>query len=218
MNKNLRRHLAALGAGIVMSGNVAAASISFYMDQSNTLPDGVNYLQVTIDDALAPGNINFTVTPLSSLTDIAGSNFGIQEFAFNGDGLSSANILFTDDAVGWKFSGGVNFSEFGVFDNLAKGTGSSRANPLTFSITGVNGDTINSYASALSDGTAFFAAHVAGFSFGCGGSGRCITSAKFAGDEDGTVPPSSVPAPTAAWLFASGLIGMAAVSRRNRAK
>ncbi len=64
----LRWALAALALNVAGAAN--AASISYYLDQSNTegsWPDNVNYLQVTIFDSIAnPGDIEFLVTPLAS--------------------------------------------------------------------------------------------------------------------------------------------------------
>jgi hypothetical protein len=108
---------------------------------------------------------------------------------------------------------------------------------------------VASYAAALSDGSAFFSAHVAGFDIGCaqgesedengrrhdrgdhswsdrhfssrssegyGGNCGCATSAYFGGSTSIVPPTSEVPIPPAAWLFASGLVGMVGVSRRSR--
>ncbi|MCK4707388.1 MAG: VPLPA-CTERM sorting domain-containing protein [Gammaproteobacteria bacterium] len=171
-----------------------AASVSYFMDQSNALPDGVNYLQVTISDRDGvEGIIDFTVETLPVFNFNDGSNFGITAFGFNGDLLTADNISLPD---GWSFSSDQNRSGFGNFINFTSGTGNSREDPLKFSIIG---DDINSYTG--------FTAHVAGF----------ITS-----DEDltsdwfgGSVSTSTVPVPAAVWLFGSGLLGLIGVARRR---
>lgn len=183
-----------------------AASVSYFLDQSNTLPDSINYLQVTIDDEGSAGAINFTVETLSAFTE--GENFGIQAFGFNGLSLTADNIAGLED--GWGFRSDKNLSEFGGFTNYVSGKGSNRLDPLTFSITEMSFDDIMSYVE-LSTGKnknlSFFSAHVAGFTT----SKQCLTSAWFGGST-----PSPVPVPAAVWLFGSGLIGLIGVARRKR--
>ena len=200
--------LAALVAG-GMASEADAASVSYLLDQSNVLPNGVDYLQVTIDDQGAPGNINFTVTPLSSLQ--AGSHFGIQKFAFNGAGLSRANILFTGaSSSGWSVSKNKNVSEFGSFGTLLAGKGQHRADPLTFSITGIAGDSIDSYTVLSTGGNSvLLSAHVAGLG------NRHLRSGYFGGSTNMVTPSSVVPLPAAASLFGTGLIGLLGVAMRK---
>lgn len=199
-----------LAAGLmVAAGSANAASASWYLNQSNvegTWADGVNYLLVTISDSLSnPGDIEFLVTPLATLTSTSGSNFGIQRFGFNttgaGNALTAANII---DPAGWSTNSG-NLDGFGSFEVSEDGTGSNRQNPLFFRITGISGDTIYDYAvNGLggAQGTYFFAAHVAGMTVGPG-------SAYFGGS-------TVVPVPAAVWLFGSAL-GLLGVARRQRA-
>lgn len=200
--------------GFGLSANVQAASVSYFLDQSNALPDGSNYLKVTIADG-ADGDINFTVEILTALSSLASSNFGIQKFGFNTSiPLSSIDVTnnITGLPTGWTANvvPPVNqFDGFGQFEISAEATGGFRSDPLTFSIIGVAGDTINDY-SVLSTGTAgqgnvYYAAHVAGF---CYGAGCATTSAYFGGS-------AAVPVPAAVWLFGSGLLGLIGFSRRK---
>ncbi|MEZ5562076.1 MAG: VPLPA-CTERM sorting domain-containing protein [Gammaproteobacteria bacterium] len=198
-----------LAAGLLLAaGSANAASASWYLDQSNTegtWADGVNYLLVTISDSLSnPGDIEFLVTPLATLTSSAGSNFGIQRFGFNttgaGNALTAANII---DPAGWSTSSG-NLDGFGSFEVSEDGNGNNRQNPLFFRITGIAGDTIYDYAvngPGGAQGTYFFAAHVAGMTVGPG-------SAYFGGS-------TVVPVPAAVWLFGSAL-GLMGFARRQR--
>ncbi len=184
-------------------GTASAASISYYLNQSNTegtWPDGVNYLQVDIFDSISnPGDIEFLVTALAPLTVSAGSNFGIQAFGFNSNyTLTGANIV---DPAGWTTGSGT-LNGFGLYEVREAGNGSNRQNPLSFRITGISGDTPFDYAvlhplGGGAQGNYFFAAHVAGMTVGPG-------SAYYGGNV-----PTVVPVPAAVWLLGSalGLLG-----------
>ena len=200
---------------MLAAGSVQAASISYILDQSNVLVDGVPYLQVTVSDG-ANGAIDFTVQTLGILNSHAGSNFGIQAFAFNvvssgsADGSDIANL-----PSGWKVRDNFRMSEFGFFDIKVYGTGKDRIQTLTFSILGVDGDKPQDYA-VLSSGKGankqFFAAHVADFTDPKCTKKKCSTTSGFFA---GGTP--AVPLPGAAWLFATGAATVAARARRRRA-
>jgi hypothetical protein len=194
MNKKIRIPLFA--TMLLFSAQTFAASVSVFIDQSNALADGTNYLQVTISDG-ADGAINFSVETLGPLSDIAGSNYGIQSFSFNlgATGATLDNIVGPD---GWQVSADRNHSEFGRYDAHLAGRGSNRQDALEFSIVGVSGDTPLDYLNALSSGNAsggnqLFAAHVTGFD-----GPNDLTGAQFGGT-------TVVPLPTSAWLMLSGL-------------
>lgn len=194
-------------AAVFAGGSVNAATVSYYIDQSNDLPDNVNYAKVTISDGLG-GNIDFTVDViLSAFSVSSGANFGMQNFSFNyNNSLTVTSTNITDiDPASWTISQDANAGGgFGKFEFQLDGTGSSRTETLTFSINGVTGDTINDYAigSTLNPSSGeFFAAHIAGFDETNG-----VTSAQFAGS-------TLVPVPAAVWLFGTGLIGLVGVAR-----
>ena len=104
---------------------------------------------------------------------------------------------------GWRVKNGDgSHSVFGKFDLQIQSTGSSRLDPLEFSIVGVDGDTPADYLTRLYEGSLIssgFAAHVAGFSLSAG-NGRLgsVTSAQFGGN-------APVPLPASAWFMLSGL-------------
>lgn len=215
----VRRRLAAvLLTGLLGATTSQAASVSFYLDQSSGLPDGVNYLQVTIADGV-DGAIDFTVTALQPLLEIAGSNFGIEKFAFNvADNVATGLDNVTALPAGWLPGAGGLVSGFGIYDlkvDIQKG---SPQDPLTFSVTGVDLDTVLSYVELSSgsspQGPSFFSAYVGGFNFGdCGDNERssknCYTGAFFGGAQP-------VPAPPAIWLLGTAVAGL--VVRRIRRK
>lgn len=182
-----------------------AASVTYVLDLSNALPDGIDYAQVTISDSeINEGDIDFVVELIPDSLPAPSSNFGLQSFYFNvADDISVSADNISIGTSGWSVVNDRNAGGgFGKFDLALKGKGNSRTTELSFSISGVEGDTIDSYAlgSMLNPSSGeFFAAHIAGFS----SEPYNASSAKFAGS-------SVVPVPAAAWLFMSalGLLGL----------
>ena len=210
-----------LGGGVVPPGSFSAcdnpfltrpASLSFCLNQSNALPDGTNYLQVTLTDN--GSGVDFLVQTLDPLNDIAGRHFGIQKFGFNFTSNTPYEITGLPDY--WRVKKDKQMSEFGRYDIRLQGKGKARTDELrelSFTVGGVS----------LGDFDSLFAAHVAGFEWcktddeernkkrrWCGDR-DCVTSAYFAGN----MSVSEVPVPAAAWLFGSGLLGLIGVARRH---
>ena len=185
------------------SAPASAVSVSYYLDQSNINAspylDGQNFLQVTISDNIN-GNIDFLVQTLAPLSGNAGTNYGIDSFGFNT--LQSVSLANISGLAGWTLQTTQNQDGFGNFTDVVNTTGQFRVDPLTFSITGISGDTPMSYVNLSTgnagEGNVFFAAHVAGLS-------TQVTSGYFGG---------SAPVPEAdtyAMLLAGlGLVGFAA--------
>lgn len=218
---------AALLTGLFMASSSQAASVSYFLDQSNKLSDGINYLKVTIADG-AEGSVDFTVEALQPLLDLAGDNFGIQKFGFNIlGGVAAEADDVSDLPENWRARNGGRMDGFGLYDVTLKAKGKNTQDPLTFSIDGVTLDTILSYVD-LSTGRApqgfsLFAAQVTGFNFGncdSGGGdkkgptsvkkGKCTHSAYFGG----VTQAGNVPAPPAVWLLGTAVAGL--VARRFR--
>ena len=98
-----------------------AASVSYILDQSSSMPDDTGYLQVTISDGLA-GAVDFLVTMLQPLSDAAGDHFGIQNFSFNvapGASAEAADVSGLPD--GWRAKNGGSINPFGRFDITRQG-------------------------------------------------------------------------------------------------
>jgi hypothetical protein len=208
----IARSAGTAAAILFMAGSANAASMSYFLDQSDDLADGVNYAKVTISDGV-DGDIDFTVEVfVDAFPTPLGDPFGMQTFSFNYDSaldlpagnISSANIVDINPDS-WRIFENKNANGFGKFEFQAQGDGSSRTELLTFTISGVVGDTIASYALGKDGGDGeFFVAHIAGYDDGSSGN----TSGYFAGS-------TAVPIPAAAWLFGSGLLMLGGLKRRK---
>lgn len=198
------------------AASASAASVSYFLDQSNDLPDGTDYLKVTISDGTA-GLIDFTVETLSPLNGIAGPNFGIEVFGFN----TTLATLPGDSALmnlptGWtgNVAPPLNVDDgFGQFEFEVSGTGSARQTTLGFSVD-VAGDTILDYyelsGGVAGEGNMQFAALVGGYDTQSCTTGPC-TSAWFAGG-----PPVPEAETYAMMLAGLGLVGFAARRRLGK--
>ena len=211
--KSCKRHsflLIALAMAL-SSATAQAASVSYFLDKTNSLslPDGVNYMQVTIDDSSgAPGDINFRVETLAALDAYSmGSSYGMDRFGFNTwYSISAGNIINLPS--GWSYGGTGNLNGFGKFNaRLGTNGAADRLTTLSFSITGIAGDTIGDYVGYSSgnagEGNQYFAAHVAGLT--------CCSGSAYVGGS------TVVPVPASVWLFGSGLLGLSGFFRSRSA-
>ena len=217
-----------VGTALAMfSFGASAATITYNLNLSNDLPDGTTYAQVTIADgadAGVAGDVDFLVEINESAFDLTGAtNFGMQTFAFNYDvdPADGTPTIYNIDPTSWEvtdFKGSV--SEFGKFEfDLVSDGGNDRTSTLSFSITGVEGDLASNYAIFIGGDEGVpptaFATHIAGFAGTECESGICESAFFAGGPVDRGLEPPPVPVPAAAWLFASGLIGLVGVARRK---
>jgi hypothetical protein len=182
-----------------------AHAATFFLNQSNELADNVNYAQVDVTESA--GNLNFLVTAL------APTNWKFSNFYFNLDG-TVGTVSLTGKPSGWNPDNGKNVSQFGVFSNGLKGTGSSLKSTFSF----IADSTVDlSLANLIANAEGWiFAAHVQCSERGgnvCNSVGGDL-SHHIAGP-GGDV--SNVPLPAAVWLFGSAMAGLGTLARRKQA-
>lgn len=220
-----------IAAGLLVGLGVAApsqaASISYFLDQSDKMADGINYLQVTIDDEGDPGEINFTVSILQPLLDVASDGrFGITKFAFNalpGITVKKKNIDFSNLNKTWTHGKNQDMAGFGRYDNRLRTTSAKSpvSTTITFSVFGVDLDTISSYielAQNSIEGPSFFSARVTGLDL------PCVQPTSRSGTRSGSCKPTdaffggvqAVPAPPAVWLLGTAVAAVAVRRFRKR--
>jgi MYXO-CTERM domain-containing protein len=201
-----------------LAGSAGAASISYFLDQSNDpeghLADGTNYLKVTLTDD--GDDIDVTVELLGPLTSIADANFGIARFMFNSTNvLSAANItgLPGDWSTDFDYDAGPPHlvgGGFGRFEiELAAGTRQSPT--LSFTIVAA-GDQLSDYvvlSTNSAQGDSYFAAHVADAEGNYTPECNILTSAWFGGT-------TQVPEPAISWLLAPAALVLLGARRKRR--
>ena len=185
----------------VLSAQQAYAT-TYYLDQSNTYADGVNYAQVDVLESA--GNLNFTVTALEP------TNWKFSNFYFNLGGSTGA-ITLTGLPTGWTADTDQNVSEFGLFSDGAKGTGSSLQSIFSFTADGTN--TLSLANLIANDEGWIFAGHVQ-----CSGRGGNVCSSVDGETSHQIAGPgiSPVPIPGAIWLFGTAIMGFVSMNSRRK--
>lgn len=178
-----------------------AATVSFYLNESNRLPDGIDYVSVNLTENLA-GGVDVLVRTLDPLNDLRFCDFGLQKFSFNFNDGTMADV--TDLPDGWKVKSDRGMNGFGKFDTEISGKHDTRTDILSFTINGTG----------IGDFESYFSVKVAVLNNGFGPS-----NAFFGGSwENRDTNLTAVPVPAAVWLLSSGLVGLTVVSRRRKNK
>lgn len=193
-------NLRSLAAGIfavIFSTSVAQAAYVTNLNVANPAEgDPAPYGTVTIQEV--GDSVDFAIELVGPFAGQA-----IEQFGFNPSvGLAAGNI--SGLPVGWSFDTSSTLGTFGTFG--ASVGGGDGQNPLTFSIVGIAGDTIITYASLLSSGSQPNA--------------QSLFAAKIAADGPGAFIGGGavVPIPPALLLFISAIAALGTVARRRRNK
>jgi hypothetical protein len=180
----LRSHRSLVLFALALSASAARAdyvSQTVNLDQSNTYPDGVVYGSVKIeayDSGTGGGGLLAGQVRLTYTADIVAAylgttkTFGIQDVGFN------TKLSLKDGQIsgpgGWKLSSNATLDGFGKFswDVSGNAKGGSRPNPVTVLISELGVDaTVGNFLvgstgsgkNPPSEGSVYFAMHVAGF-------------------------------------------------------
>jgi len=155
--------IVAIAACFVAVQPAAADLITFNLDQSNALPDGVVYGTVTVETSTAKGGevkITYLADPKPYTS--TGPNFGLHTVGFNTDlTLKTSQISVPS---GWKLTSNANLSMFGKFSWKAA-TSNNPEQTVVVDITGLGANATLSHFLLPSVGgeSVFFAAHVIDF-------------------------------------------------------
>jgi len=190
------------------------SSGSWYLDQSNTFADGMNYGRVDILADSSLGTVTFTVDAFNVQPQYGTlSNFGIQQFGFNFEDITSdPEDWILSLPTGWS-QGTGKMDGFGTFLVRESGSGGTRQDPLVFTITlpthseAEAGNFAVASTGTAGEGHVFFAPHVAGFNL----DGGDLPTSHYIGGST----PVPVPAP-AAWVL--GAVGFGAVGLIRRVR
>lgn len=203
-----------LGLSLLANASQGATEYYYMTVPNNTLtPPTDTYAEVKLED-IAIGKVQFTVTMCGDNL-IAGQlncNIGAVETEFSDatlDGFYFVGPEATVDVVNpadwtFDFDNNSNTSIFGSFNVNANGGTST--NQLIFTLAPLAGqgplaiaDYVNPSDPTGNKPSYYFSADITG------------------GDAKGAHIGALVPIPAAAWLFGSGLIGLAAIARKRKA-
>jgi hypothetical protein len=191
---------------LVLLISVNASAVSIPLNVNNIGLSGGPWGLVTLtQDGLY--EVDFSVDAYPSAFDGTLSNFGIQVFGFN---ENTAATLAVGAPTGWSVSYNGNLDGFGTFNIVESGTGSTRQDPLSFSVTSPSPISESNF-NVLNVAGYSFAAHIADFTI----QGSEVTSGWFSnGPSNGNGNGHGVPEASTLLLLGSGLIGLWGLRRK----
>ena len=231
---NYGKTLAVCALSLLM-GSAQASTVNYILDKSDRLINNVNYISLSISDD-TEGQLDFWVQPGSSALEGPLDEFGIFSFGFNlqSTGRKPVYERTRNLKMMWQSmyiseseerDSGVSVDDLQLPDGWGVEFESNNFDVNIFAEAGVDELHFSVLGLSLEDLGRGFGAYVEGLG---ASSHECayrpwddcgdIKSRAFIHGYRLVVvePPSAVPVPAAAWLFASGLIGLVGVSRRTR--
>jgi len=218
---------ALLAATAFVAGNAQATAVQYQYGTTFTGngPSGSTpWITSTFDDGGSAGSIRLTMwlNGLTSPENVSGMYFNLDP-ALNPTSLSFSYVgtWSTGPAADSISTGTDGFKadgdgKYDILFSFPTGSGFDAGEKVVYDITGLSALTANSFAYSSAPGstsggtgTYYAAAHVQNTTAPDGSMSSGWVAA--------STPPSTVPLPGAAWLFGSGLVGLAGFARRRRA-
>ncbi len=230
MNKKMKgvMVLCAIVVATTIAGNLNAATIGFYFNESNNMidldPSGDTFYGEVVLESNAPNEITITVNPFTSPGEndylgnfinsplVEGPNFGVQAFMMNSTLIDDEDDFDTFVAVydivvpaSWTYTYGNNADGFGWFEFDFEGS-SNRQDPLVIDISPKSGADVTGYEInsvndfiELNEKGYLFAAHIAGFT---------VDSSYWENEENIESSWFAVPEPTTMTLLVFGSLAL----------
>lgn len=208
----------------------AQASIlqgNFTTTFSGTAPVGpAPWVTATVDDHGSSGSVTLTISTagLSGSENISGFYLNL-DTAMNATGLGFSYVGSSSGPSATSIQTGTNSfkadgdGKYDILFNFPTGSGFNAGETVIYNISGIPSLTAGSFnftsdcSQGCGTGSYYGAAHVQ--NTGANGASAWIGIVSAGSGTGGWAPPAAVPLPPAAWLFGSGLVGVAVTARRR---